>query len=85
MLISNVLGVKPGNLLGDTEPAPDDHANRRRQEERELAILFASLEEPADRRAILNLARVAAARDDLQRLSSSNQSQDPFLSIPEVK
>ncbi|WP_297488625.1 helix-turn-helix domain-containing protein [Acidocella sp.] len=86
LLISTVLGVRPGSLLGDIEmTAPDDQANRRRQEERELAVLFASLSEPGDRRAILSLARVSAARDELQRLSNPGHAQDSYLSLPEAK
>jgi transcriptional regulator with XRE-family HTH domain len=86
LIISNILGVSASCLLGETEPpAPDDQVNRRRQEDRELALLFASLTEPADRRAILNLARVSAARDEVQRLTSSNPAPGLPLSAPETE
>jgi transcriptional regulator with XRE-family HTH domain len=86
LAISTVLGVRAGSLLGEIDmAAPDDRVTRRRQEERELAALFASLAEPGDRRAILNLARVSAAHGEVQRLTSSGPAQDFFLSQPETE
>lgn len=84
LVISNILGVSASTLLGETDPAvPDDQANRRHQEDRELAALFASLTEPADRRAILNLARVSAARDEVQRLTAATPAPAVPPSPPE--
>jgi transcriptional regulator with XRE-family HTH domain len=84
LVISSILGVSASCLLGEVDLAqPDDQTNRRRQEDHELAVLFARLTEPADRRAILNLARVSAARDEVQRLTSSSPAAVFPLSQPE--
>ncbi len=86
LAISNLLGVRAGSLLGELDAvAPDAQANRRRQEDRELAVLFAGLGEPADRRAILGLARISAARDEVQRLTAARAGQQFFRIQGEIE
>lgn len=86
LAISTVLGVRAASLLGEIDGAgADDPGNRRRQEDAELALLFANLTEPADRRAILNLARVSAARDEVQRLTAPSAAHDLSSSNPEAE
>lgn len=86
LVISKVLGVRPGSLLGELPLAvSDDQVSRRRQEDRELAELFATLVDPVDRRAILNLARAAAARDEMERLASPNSPSEFSAARTEAK
>jgi transcriptional regulator with XRE-family HTH domain len=66
LAISTVLGVEIGSFFGEpVAPERDRLGGKRRQEDRELARLFATLSESSDRRTILHLARAAASRDEL--------------------
>ncbi len=86
LVISKVLGVRAASLLGEANNAPtEDYASRRRDEERELAELFASITDPAERRAILSLARASAARDGMERTSSLSRFHEYSSTLPETK
>lgn len=66
LVISDVLGVCAGSLLGEPAPVPvDDETSRRQQQDHELTEIFASLKDAVDRRAVISLARALAARDGL--------------------
>jgi transcriptional regulator with XRE-family HTH domain len=90
LTISKVLGMQIGSLLGEPILTVSERlAGLRRQEDRELSRLFATLSEPAGRRAVLLFVRDTAAREELlhahEKLSSPSPVRNFDLAHHEIE